>query len=500
MGAIVQAIHEFVVFLWSRVFPSLDWLLIFFLQLLAWVSAAHALLNKRDPRAALGWIVVCVMFTPVGPLLYFLFGINRVRAQGRRLGGSLTMLLHLGIEGVRDRIEHHIMPSAVPEAYRTIAGLSDRVTYLPLQGGNGIEPLENGEEAFPAMLDAIAQARRSIYLCTYIMETNQTGRRFVEALADAVRRGVDVRVILDGLGEYYSLPRAGTLLKRSNVQIKRFLAPTLLPPSFYVNLRNHRKIMVVDSRIGFTGGMNIGDRHLAGDLSNASRVEDIHFRISGPVVAQMEQVFLADWTLCGGVAPPPHAERRGRFEGNQGHALCRTVVDGPNEDIDKLAMILVGAAAAARNRIFIMTPYFLPSRDMIGALQAAALRGVDVCILLPSKNNLPLVKWASDNTLWMLLQEGVRIFYQPAPFVHSKIFLMDDYYAVIGSANIDPRSLRLNFEMVLEVYDAALNADLSARFTKALARSRETSLAEVDGRPLPVKIRDSLCWLFTPYL
>lgn len=499
MGAIVQSIHEFIAFLWSRGFPSLNWLLIFFLQLLAWVSAAHALLNKRDPRAALGWIAVCVMFTPVGPLLYFLFGINRVRTQGRRLGGSLTMLLHLGIEGVKDRIEHHIMPSAVPEAYRPIAGLSDRVTYLPLLRGNSIEPLENGEEAFPAMLNAIAQARQSIYLCTYIMETNRTGRRFIEALAEAVRRGVDVRVILDGVGEYYSLPRAGRLLKRGNVKVKRFLAPTILPPSFYVNLRNHRKIMVVDSRIGFTGGMNIGDRHLAGDLANASRVEDIHFRVKGPVVAQMEQVFLADWSLCGGAAPPQE-QKYDHPEQHQGRALCRTVVDGPNEDIDKLAMILMGAAASARNRIFIMTPYFLPARGLVGALQAAALRGVDVRILLPSKNNLPYVKWASDNALWMLLQEGVRIFYQPAPFVHSKIFLMDDYYAIIGSANIDPRSLRLNFEMVLEVYDPPLNADLAERFTKALARSRETSLAEIDGRPLPIKMRDSLCWLFSPYL
>lgn len=183
-----------------------------------------------------------------------------------------------------------------------------------------------------------------------------------------------------------------------------------------------------------------------------------------------------------------------------GEALCRTVVDGPNEDIDKLAMILMGATAVARRRIFIMTPYFLPSRDLVGALQTAALRGVDVRILLPAKNNLPYVKWASDNMLWMLLKEGVRIFYQPPPFVHTKLFLIDDYYAIIGSANIDPRSLRLNFEMVLEVYDPKLNHDLAERFTQAMAASRETSLAEMDGRPLPVKVRDSLCWLFTPYL
>jgi cardiolipin synthase len=168
--------------------------------------------------------------------------------------------------------------------------------------------------------------------------------------------------------------------------------------------------------------------------------------------------------------------------------------------MDKLAIIFVGAMASAHRRVFIMTPYFLPSRELIGALQTAALRGVDVRVLLPSKNNLPYVKWASDNTLWQLLQQGVRIAYQPPPFVHSKLFLVDDFYSIIGSANMDPRSLRLNFELALEVFDPVLNANLAERFEGAFSRSRETSLAEMDGRPLPVRIRDALCWLFTPYL
>jgi cardiolipin synthase len=163
-------------------------------------------------------------------------------------------------------------------------------------------------------------------------------------------------------------------------------------------------------------------------------------------------------------------------------------------------MILVGAVAVARQRVLISTPYFLPARELIGALQTAALRGVDVRILLPSKNNLPYVKWASDNMLWQLLQRGVRIFYHPPPFVHSKVFLVDDFYSIIGSANIDPRSLRLNFEMVLEVFDHSLNLDLADRFESAISKSHETTLARMDGRSLPVRIRDSLCWLFSPYL
>jgi cardiolipin synthase A/B len=499
MGAIVQTIYDFVVLLWGRAFPHLEWLAVIFLVLLSWTTAVHALLNKRDSRAALGWIAVCLLFSPVGPLLYFLFGINRVRTQGQRLGGALSMLMRMGTAGVV-RPDHPVVQSKVPETYRPIAGLSGRVTDLPLLSGNRIEPLENGEQAYPAMLEAIAQARQSIYLCTYIMDSNKSGRQFVAALQAAVRRGVDVRVIVDGVGDYYYFPRAGKLLQRAGIPTKRFLPPKLLPLSIYINLRNHRKIMVVDNRIGFTGGMNIGDRHLAGNLSNPLRVEDIHFRVYGPVIAQMAQVFLADWNFCGGNVQSSGPEMSSHLIGHNGNALCRTVVDGPNEDIDKLAMIFVGAAAAARKRIYIMTPYFLPAMDLVGALQAAALRGVEVAILLPSKSNLPYVKWASDNMLWMLLKKGVRIFYQPPPFVHSKIFMVDDYYTVIGSPNIDPRSLRLNFEMALEVYDPALNHSLAARFITARSNSREISLADMDGRALPIKIRDALCWLFSPYL
>jgi cardiolipin synthase A/B len=473
------------------------WLLIAVFLLFAWATALHALLNKRDPRAALSWIALCILFPPLGALLYILFGVNRVRTQGRRLGGPLTLLLHVGGERTEEREGPAMLPSVVPRAFQPIAKLSDRITLRALLGGNRVEPLINGEEAFPAMLAAIGNARQSVYLSTYIMETNGTGRGFIAALRAAVGRGVDVRVILDGVGEYYSFPRAGTLLKRAKVPVARFFPPTLLPPSFFINLRNHRKIMVVDGCEGYTGGMNIGDRHLAADPSKADRVEDLHFRIVGPVVAQMEQTFLADWHFCTGREDPlPNC----CGASHAGEAFCRVVADGPNDDIDRLAMILVGAAAAAHERIFIMTPYFLPSRELVGALQSAALRGVAVHILLPAKNNLPYVKWASDNMLWELLKHGVRIAYQPPPFVHTKMFLVDDVYSIVGSANIDPRSLRLNFEMVLEIFDPAVNQALRARFVQALARSRETTMAEMDGRSLSVRIRDSLCWLFTPYL
>jgi cardiolipin synthase A/B len=467
------------------------------IAILSWWAALHALLYKRDPRAALGWIAVSLVFPFFGPLLYYLFGINRVRTKGLELGRRLTLNLRFGFERAETHLEELIPPSEVPEQYLPIARLSDAVTNRPLLPGNVIEPLQNGEETFPAMIEAIEAAGQRVYLTTYILETNRTGRQIIKSLGRAADRGVDVRVIVDGVGELYSWPRARTLLRRTNVQWAIFLPPRLIPPSLHINLRNHRKLLIVDGRIGFTGGMNIGDRNLAADLSNPARVEDLHFRVHGPVLAQMEQVFLADWSFCSGSSPPPIEEN---VELHTGGALCRTLVDGPNEDLDRLAMILVGSVSMARKRVYLMTPYFLPSRELIGALQSAVLRGIDVKIVLPWKNNLPYIKWAGENMLWELLQYGVRVYYQPPPFVHSKLFLVDDYYTVIGSANIDPRSLRLNFEMALEIYDQAFNADLSQRFLQAVSRSRERTLAEVDGRSYPVRIRDSLCWLFSPYL
>ncbi|MFH1491707.1 MAG: phospholipase D-like domain-containing protein, partial [Pseudomonadota bacterium] len=374
--------------------------------------------------------------------------------------------------------------------------ISGAVTNRPLVDGNHIDILHNGEQAYPAMLDAVESARKFLFMSTYIFETNRSGRRFIEALSRAARRGVDVRVLIDGVGEFYAIPRAGTLLKKRGVRVARFLPPRLFPPAVHINLRNHRKLLVSDGRTGFIGGMNIGDRHLAADSSNPSRVVDIHFQLTGPVVAQIEEVFMADWGFATGQYGPPRSAPDMAGDG----AICRTITEGPNEDLNKLLSILTGAIATALRKISIMTPYFLPSREMVSALQTAALRGVEVSVILPAKNNLPFVHWATRKMLWEFLERGVRIYYQPPPFVHSKLFIVDDRYALIGSANMDPRSLRLNFELAVEVYDAVFSEALAAHFESSRRRSREISLEEVDGRPTLVRARDALAWLFSPYL
>lgn len=476
---------------------SLHWFILALHVLLSLYTAGHALLYKRDPRAAFAWIAVSLGFPFIGPLLYFLLGINRVRTRGRHLKPSLRLRFPAGYE--RSENQTGGLPPAAEVAweYRELARISDAVTRRPLLDGNHVELLHNGEQAYPAMLKAMDAAQQSLYLSTYIFDTRGIGRRFVDALGSAVARGVTVRVLMDGFGELYSLPWASRSLKRLNVPVARFLPPRLVPPSFHVNLRNHRKILVVDGNIGFTGGMNIGDRHMAADLANPSRTVDAHFRVTGPVVNQIEEVFLKDWAFATGEVL---AASDVPVSSAQGQAICRVIVDGPDEDLDKLAMVLIGAVSAAQHSLYIMTPYFLPSRELISALQAAALRGVEVCVLLPEKNNQPLAHWAARNMLWELLHWGVHVYYQPAPFVHSKLFVVDEHYVQVGTANIDPRSLRLNFELALEIYDKTFAAIITEHFTGVRARSKCLTIQEMDQRPLPVRLRDAAAWLFSPYL
>ncbi len=475
----------------------LNWIPVILHLVVAPLSAGHALLNKRDPKSAFGWIAVCFLFPLAGPVLYFLFGVNRVKTRARKLGPIRPFRFGVGYESQERDKPRQCSLSCPPES-RVLGVVSETVTRRPLVAGNQVAVLHNGEEAYPRMLEAIDKARHSLYLATYIFDTNATGRRFIDALARAKARGVDVRILVDGVGEHYSFRRAGTLLRDQGIRFSRFMPPRLFPPTFHINLRNHRKVLVADGCVGFTGGMNIGDRHLAENSSNPSRVVDLHFWFEGPVVQQLEGAFLEDWLFAAGeeVIPPGEIKCVAREEG----LSCRTITDGPNEDLDKLAMILLGAVSSARSRVLIMTPYFLPSREMIGALQAAALRGVEVVVILPARSNLPFVQWATQNILWELLRWEVRVYYRPAPFAHSKLFVVDDHYALIGSANIDPRSLRLNFELAVEIHGRPFAQEMGAHMEAVRQVSQEVTLDVLERRPLGVRVRDAVAWLFSPYL
>ena len=466
---------------------SLGWVAAVLYPLAALWAGGHALLHARDPRSAWGWIAVCLLFPLAGALLYFFFGINRVRRRAR-------LLLDPSSEASRADARQRLPP--LPQNLQALMRVGDSLTHRPAEAGNRLEPLHNGDAAYPEMLAAINGARDSVWLASYIFRNDRTGRQFMTALAEAAQRGVTVRVLVDGVGALYGMSFPVFWLRRRGVRAARFLPPRLLPPMLHINLRNHRKLLVVDGELAFTGGMNIAEYHRVADTQARHTVADVHFRVEGPVVDQLAQAFGEDWRMAAGES----LELPARAPIIAGGNVARLITDGPDDDLDKLAFVLLGAVTAAQERVRIMTPYFLPSPELRAALETAALRGVIVSVVLPLRSNMRFVDWAARHSLQALLAAGVRVHLQPPPFAHSKLFVVDDHYALIGTANIDPRSLRLNFELGVECYDRPLARRLNAHFDGVEACATRLLAADLDARRLPARLRDAFFWLFSSYL
>ena len=461
---------------------------------LSLAAAGHALLKKQDARSALVWVVVNLSLPLLGPFIYWCMGINRISRRARIWQESGRRISGAEIYPLEETGERPLLPAAASHL-RDLSVLADRVVTLPLREGNRISLLIDGEEAYPAMLVAIRRAQETINLSSYIFDADGIGAEFVEHLSAAAARGVEVRVIVDALGEKYSRVPPRKALEGTAVRVVRYLP---LRHGAYINLRNHRKLLIVDGKEAFTGGMNIRDRHLAASTPPDSAIRDVHFNVTGPVVADLQRAFLEDWFFITGerLDSPlffPALEPAGS-------ALVRCISDGPDKDFRKLETIIMGALSCARGEVRIMTPYFVPDRPLISALVTASLRGIDIRIILPGHNNLPFVHWASRAQLWELLASGIRVYFQPAPFVHAKLMLVDRIWALVGSANIDTRSLRLNFELNMSLFDTGAASYISSYFETALGRSREVTLQELQCRPLRHKVRDNIARLFSPYL
>jgi len=435
----------------------------------------------------MGWLFVCVLVPYAGPAAYFLFGINRVRSRAR---GIKYPFLTIGYEAERGDA-----PKLVSDA-KGLRAIGERVTGEALSAGNAITMLHNGDAAYPEMISSIDAARQRVLLATYIMKTDDVGMAFTDALANAVSRGVEVLVLVDGVGEKYAWPRARKMMRKRGITVARFLPPRLFPPSIHLNLRNHRKILVADQDVAYVGGMNISDENVATDEKPRS-VSDVHFAVRGPVVSDVAEVFYRDWQFTTGASCPDEPEAP---PVDDGHAKCRVIPDGPDGELDALALTIQTVISSASQSVDIMTPYFVPSRELITSLQAAKLRGARVRIVLPGKNNLFYMHWANRNTLAELLVWGIEAYYQPAPFCHSKLLCVDSEYSLIGSANLDPRSLRLNFEIGVEVMSEDLNAEIREHIETTISTSAPVTREEIKSRRVTTRLRDSLAGLLSPYL
>ena len=463
--------------------------------------SAHALLYKRDSRAATIWIGLAWLLPVLGSLLYLAFGVNRIRRRAIQLAVHKTFS--------RDIPENLGEPEPNgAEHLKHLARVVSRITTQPLTTGNKIEPLINGDVAFPAMLAAIESAQKSVTLVSYIFDNDESGRKFIAALQCAVQRGVAVRVLVDSAGTRYSWPPITFKLRAAKIPFAKFLPTSILTPwrVATINLRNHRKSLIIDGQIAFTGGMNIRHGNVLADHPK-SPVQDLHFRVEGPVVTELQEAFANDWAftteeILDGELWFPNSETRFLISESQaaGDIIARVIPDGPDADFENLQLTLLAALAEAQTSVKILTPYFLPDTALISALNLAALRGVTVDIILPAKNNLPPVHWASRSLWWQVLERGCRIWLTPPPFDHSKLMIVDDHWVLLGSANWDARSLRLNFELNVECYDRAFAEQMEKIIAQKVSAAHEVTLAETDARRISEKLRDAIARQFSPYL
>ncbi len=468
---------------------------------------ASCLKTRREPASALLWIFLAWSFPLVGPILFLMFGINRMpRKVWRQQRASAAFLS-------RWRIRATLAPARPPgrradlgaphaAAFSLNQTLDPILRETPLLGGNAIELLVDGDAAYPRMLEAIRQARHHIHLQTFIVWNDAIGRAFLDLLAEKARQGVRVRFLFDSFGSTGAVlsPLFFRYRRVPNLRICGWAQAYRLQRVIQLNLRNHRKIMVVDGGRAFMGGINLRQENLS--RPGVPAIRDYHVALCGPIVQDLQYSFLRDWHFTTDEDPDtllqpdyfPDLEPAGS-------AWMRAVHSGPTADgVEVMAPVFFECLAAARRRVILVTPYFVPPADILRALCSAARRGVDVRLIVPQTNNHLYAGLAGQALYEDVMKAGVRVFERRAPFMHAKALIVDDTLAMVGSANLDVRSLRLNYESNVIVYDRAFIRDLAAMALREQANSRPLNLADWQARPQSRRLLENFCHLLTPVL
>ncbi len=450
--------------------------------------------DNRNPLKTLPWILVLVLAPGAGLVIYFFFGQNlsKRRIISRRTRKRITTRLEendaAGGTG--------IPPQRLPLARL----LSQTALAVPLYGSR-LTPYVDGKTKMDALLEAIAGARHHIHIQYYIFSDDETGRRLRDALTAKAREGVEVRILYDDVGCTGVKKAFFEGMRAEGIEAYSFLHVKFPRFTSKVNYRNHRKIGVIDGRVGFIGGMNVADRYVLGiERGNGERERwrDTHFRIEGSGVAGLQASFLSDWsaTTKQAVGGPAYFPAPERLTDN----VMQIVPSGPLGKWRTLLQAVEYAVSRAAQRVWIETPYYLPSETLNAALQEAALAGIDVRLMLPERSDSRVVDLASHSYLDDMMQAGVKIAFYTPGFLHSKLLLIDDDLAVVGSANMDFRSFEHNFEVNAFVYDRAFNARLAAIYETDLGDCRRVTPGDWFRRPRTRRWAESFMRIFSPLL
>jgi cardiolipin synthase len=460
----------------------------------ALAASLHLLLHYRRATTAVAWLFAVWVFPVVGALLYVMLAVYEGPRAVRRRKARAAAIRRTD----RSAVVSPDSPAGYPdaEAYANLARLADRVSPFPMTAGNAVEILPSGASAVDAMLGAIAGARREVCLLTYILASGAVGHRLREALAARVRAGVAVRVLYDPFGSFALSGEYVESLRDAGVKVAAFLKPNPWKGRLQVNFRNHRKILVVDGEVAFTGGLNWADDYDERTAVGRAR-RDLHVRVRGPAVGPIRRVFFEDWCIATDEPMPPPAPHDA---GACGTLLARVIPHGPDEEGPGLFAILGGALHRARRSVLLVTPYFVPGGTMLEALRIAALSGVAVRVLLPRQSDNTVADLAARRQFAPLLVAGAEILLAKGPFLHAKALVVDGLWTCLGSANFDQRSFHCNYELNLEIVDRAFAEETIRHFEPDLARAERVDAKRFARRSMWRRALENAAALFEPVL
>ncbi|MFQ5732590.1 MAG: cardiolipin synthase [Planctomycetaceae bacterium] len=460
------------------------------LVLIRWVL----LIKKRNPVSTVAWILAIVLIPLFGGVLFILFGINRVKRRREQRDASLRSLVPHG----PSLAQYHVIPDDdVPPMQQRMMVLARRLTGSSATSSNRIELLADTNRTLGLIEQAIHSAKSSLHLEFYIWQPDGTGSRVRDLLIEKAKQGVAVRFLYDKIGSMRLGKRFLRPMLEAGIQVAPFLPGMTLRERFSINLRSHRKIVIVDGSVGFTGGMNIGDEYL-GRNRRIGYWRDTHLRFTGPTVLQLQQVFAEDWYFATGedlndpaLFPPPTTT---------GHTVAHVIAGEPAGNVDAFYSLMFAAINEARDRITLATSYFVPPQALATALETAALRGVQVRLLLAGRSEYLWTLLAGRSYYDTLLEAGVEIYEYERGLLHSKTLTIDGRWSLVGTPNFDARSLLLNFEVALAMYDGGIALELEEHFEEDRQWAKRVDPAEFARRSTWRVLTENTCRLFAPIL
>lgn len=458
-------------------------------------------MEKKNPYKTIAWLAIITVFPVLGLIVYLMFGQNLRRRRkiirSRAMNdGYLEQIVNRQIEC----IDSHCLDEAAGNEKKQLIKLLLKNAKAPLTRSNHVEILSNGQEAFASIFTELEKACHHIHLEYYIFKDDHLGQKLKETLIRKAKAGVKVRVIFDAVGSWKLSHGFIGELKAAGVEIRPFL-PVIMPfINNKLNYRNHRKIVVIDGKTGFMGGLNIGDEYL-GFHPKLGKWRDTHLKLIGSSVYFLQVIFLMDWEFVSGTRLLQHSDTDyfPVIESFQGK-MVQIAASGPDSDWESIRQSYFALITSAQKSINITTPYLIPDEGISLALKTAALSGVDIKIIVPGINDHKVVRWASQSYFDELMEAGIEIYLYRPGFIHAKIISVDGEVASLGSANLDMRSFQLNFEVNAMLYDHELVAILDHSFALDLAQSAKVDYEEFCRRPLISKMRQSAARLLSPIL